>query len=190
MHPRFRPIPALGLVLFVAFSVWITWRAKTLEHAGAGGFEAQKLVNKPAPDFALESLSGQRFQLSSFKGNRPVIISFWASWCAPCRLEMPVLRKFYNANRGRDFEILAISIDGDRTAAESFAREQNLPFPILLDSSQSAAKAYRVDGIPMLFVVDKNGVVGHYHQGLDPNIESVLNFELGIAGPAAKATVP
>ncbi|MGH9614951.1 MAG: hypothetical protein ACRD4P_17950, partial [Bryobacteraceae bacterium] len=60
----------LALAVFVAFSVWITWRAKTLERAGAGGFEAQKLVDKPAPDFTLESLSGQRFQLSSFRGNR------------------------------------------------------------------------------------------------------------------------
>ena len=190
MDSRNRVIPALSLAIFVAFSVWITWRAKTLEHAGAGGFEAQKLVNKPAPDFALESFSGQRFQLSSFKGNRPVVVSFWASWCAPCRMEMPVLRKFYNANRSRDFEILAVSIDEDRTAAESFAREQNLPFPILLDSSQTAAKAYRVDGIPMLFVVNKNGIVEHYHQGLDPNIESVLNFELGISSPTVKATIP
>lgn len=190
MNSRNRLVPVLALTIFVAFSVWITWRAKTLEHTGAGGFEAQKLVNKPAPDFALKSLSGQRFQLSSFKGNRPVVVSFWASWCTPCRMEMPVLRKFYNANRSHNFEILAVSIDEDRTAAESFAREQNLPFPILLDSSQAAAKAFRVDGIPMLFVVNKNGIVEHYHQGLDPNIESILNFELGISGGTMKATMP
>ena len=172
----------LAISALAVFTVWITWRAKTLERGSPAGDQAVALLHKPAPDFSLPALDGHVVSLAAERGKRKVVVSFWARWCGPCRMELPVLRSFYKRAHkpDADFEIVAISLDTDRDAAERMANEMKLPFPVVLDPSQKSAAAYGVLGIPALFIVDKSGRVTYGGSGFRPGFEFVLASQLGI----------
>jgi peroxiredoxin len=193
MHPRPSPLAIVGIAALAAFTIFITWRAKLLELKVLHHDEASELVNKPAPDFQLTTLDGSQVSLSDYRGKKLVVVSFWASWCGPCRLELPALRKFYERHhKDADyFEILAISIDEDSEDAQKFATKAKLPFPVLVDSSGKVANAYGANVIPMLFIVDKYGKVIYGHTGFDQLMEFQLTQKLGIKPntPAEGATV-
>jgi peroxiredoxin len=175
-----------GMVLAISglavFTVWISWRAKRLEISLHSGAEITALLHKPAPDFTLQSLDGRAVSLADFRGKQNVVVSFWASWCGPCRMEIPALRSFYQrTHKGdADFEFVAIGIDDDRDAAEKYAATAKMPFPVLFDSAKKASDAYGVDAIPQLFVIDKNGTVAWGQAGYMPGMEFTLARELGI----------
>jgi peroxiredoxin len=171
----------IAIVLLVAFTIFITWKAKLLEK-NALGRATLALVNKPAPEFQLTSLDGRAVSLADYRGKKKLVVSFWASWCGPCRMELPALRKFYEQNRknGEEFEVLAISIDEDIEAAQSYATKTKLSFPVLLDSDHKTANAYSVEGIPVLYVIDKDGKVIYGHEGFEPYMEVRLSSELGL----------
>jgi peroxiredoxin len=180
MHPP--PRIALAIGLLAVFTVWITWRAKTLEGGLHLGGRETTLWNKPAPAFSLPSLDGRTVSLADFRGKRNLVIAFWASWCGPCKMELPVLKEFYRkAHATRtDFEILAISIDDGRADAEEAAQKLGLPFPVLLDAGQKAAAAYSVSAIPAMFVIDKSGKVTLGQVGFNAGVEYILAQQLGI----------
>src|SRR5438128_4510093 len=120
----------LAVVVLAAFTVLITWRAALLERSLERDAEQPALVEKPAPDFSATTLDGRRVSLSDFRGQKNVVVSFWASWCGPCRMEMPGLVKFYanNHDGASDFEILAVNIDEDPKDASDFTSEHKLNF--------------------------------------------------------------
>jgi peroxiredoxin len=182
MHPRPSPLAILGIVALAAFTVFITWRAKRIELNLSHHDASSALTNKPAPPFALDALDGSKVSLAGYRGKKKLVVSFWASWCGPCRLELPVLSEFYKRHHkdSDNFEILAISIDDNREDAESYAAKAKLPFPVLLDLSHETADAFGVDGIPMLFVIDETGKVTSGHAGFDPGLEFRMARELGI----------
>ncbi len=169
------------IVVLVAFTVFITWRAKVLERS-LFGHGTVSLVDKPAPEFQLTSLDGRKVALADYRGKKNLVVSFWASWCGPCRLELPALRSFYQRHHkdSEDFEILAISIDDDPAAANVFATQAKLPFPVMVDSSHQAADAYDVESIPVMFVIDKTGKVVDGYVGFDAAMEFKLMRELGL----------
>jgi peroxiredoxin len=181
-----RPGPSvrkvLGIAILAAFTVLMTWRAEVLETTLERESEQPSLVDKLAPDFSASTLDGRTVSLADFHGQKKVVVAFWASWCGPCRLEMPALTKFYRSNHtsSSDFEILAVSIDEDPKAANDFATAQKLNFPVLLDPRQKMASAYDVDGIPTMFVIDKSGKITYGHVGFDMNMRFWLVRELGI----------
>jgi peroxiredoxin len=183
---RARPsLPAIAaLAALVAFTVWITWRAKTIETGlgghGSGG-QMTALNGKPAPDFHLAALHGHTVSPADFRG-KMLVVTFWASWCAPCRMELPALEKFYRQTHKGDanYEIVSINIDEERAAAESAATELKLPFAVLLDPASKILRAYNVDAIPALFVIDKDGKVIHAQVGFQPGLEFILAQQLGI----------
>jgi peroxiredoxin len=182
----------LGIAALAALTVLLTWRARVLETTLQREREEPSLTGKPAPDFSASTLDGRTVALADFRGQKKVVVSFWASWCGPCRLEMPALVKFYktNHNASSDFEILAVSIDESTKDAAEFATAQKLNFPVLLDPSQKMAKAYEVDGIPTMFVIDKDGKITSGRVGFDVTMEYRLARELGIKEkkPAEGAT--
>lgn len=173
----------IAVLLLALFTIFITWRARVLEMALDRLDAEPALVSQPAPEFSLTTLDGSRtVSLSDFRGQKKVVISFWASWCGPCREEMPALVDFYKRNHGEssDFEILAVSIDEDAKQASSFAAAQKMNFPVLLDDHQKMAEAYHIDSIPTMLVIDKDGKVTYGHIGYDVSMTYWLTQQLGI----------
>jgi peroxiredoxin len=180
-----RSMPPLRSVLAIAalgaFTVWITWRAKAIEMGGSFENKPSELIGKPAPDFALQSLDAQTISLAGYRG-KTLVTTFWASWCGPCRMELPVLVKFYRQTHQADsnFEILAISVDSTKDDAQGAAKTLKLPFPVLLDLDGRASKSYKVDAIPTLFVIDKSGKVIFSHTGFEMGLDFMLAQQLDI----------
>ena len=112
-----------------------------------------------APDFTLPDLEGNEISLRDFKG-KVIFLHFWATWCPPCRNEMPSVEVLYQKLKDKDFELLAVSLDRQGSSAvEPFIRDYGLTFPILLDLEGKVARTYKVRGIPSTFIVDKEGLI-------------------------------
>jgi peroxiredoxin len=180
MRQRLSLTGILAIAIFLAFTIFITWRAKKLDWKLRTHEEAPSLTGKMAPDFALPALDGRTISLAQYRGKK-IILSFWASWCEPCRLEIPALKEFYESTRNNagNFELLAISIDDDRGAAEAYAAESKMPFLVLLDLQSTAAHAFGVDSIPTVFVIDETGKVTYGHTGYDASLKFQLARQLG-----------
>ena len=112
-----------------------------------------------APDFTLPTLSGGTIRLADFR-DQVVLLNFWATWCVPCRMEMPALEALYQRHKDAGLAMLAINLDTLSTAGvEAFAQEVRVTFPVLLDPSWSIARAYRVLGLPTTYLIDRAGNV-------------------------------
>ncbi|MBI5871131.1 MAG: redoxin domain-containing protein [Actinobacteria bacterium] len=112
-----------------------------------------------APNFTLPLMNGGDVSLDDYKG-KVVLLNIWATWCNPCREEMPSMEQLYQNMKGKPFEILAVSIDtrGSKDV-EPFVKKLGLTFPILLDSDKKVNNMYQATGVPETFIIDKNGVV-------------------------------
>lgn len=119
-------------------------------------------IGSKAPDFELTTLTGKKIRLADFKGKR-VMINFFATWCYPCKIEMPVLEKFYQENHD-DIEILAINID-TKSDVKGYVKKLNLSFPILLDEKGVVDTQYQVLAIPSTYIVDEKGIIINIHYG-------------------------
>lgn len=115
-------------------------------------------VGHPAPDFELRTLDGDMVRLSDYRG-QGVFINFWASWCGPCREEMPDMEQQYQLMKDEGLEILAVNIAESDVVAGSFANRLGLTFPILLDRDRLVNDRYGVGPIPVSIFVDKDGMV-------------------------------
>ena len=122
-----------------------------------GSAEGVKVGNL-APDFQLQNLDGQTISLSGLQGT-PVLINFWATWCPPCRGEMPYIQEIYEEWIDKGLVLLAINIGEASSAVRGFMQSQNLSFTVLLDTEQDVAQRYGISGIPTTFFVDKNGII-------------------------------
>lgn len=117
-------------------------------------------VGGPAPDFALPNLKGDLVRLSDYRG-KVVFLNIWATWCSPCRQEMPSMEKLYQEMKGEAFEMLAVSIDALGAASVApFVSDMKLTFPVLLDPQGAIQSLYNTTGVPESFIIDKNGIVG------------------------------
>ncbi|MGV8983494.1 TlpA family protein disulfide reductase [Clostridium sp.] len=110
----------------------------------------------PALDFKLKDLNGKEVSLSDLKGKK-VFLNFWASWCPPCKGEMPDIQKLYIETKDSDLVILAVNMGEDNATAKSFMEKNKYNFTVLLDSNQSIASQYNIGGIPTSFFIDKEG---------------------------------
>ncbi len=150
---------AFTVVVFIAAAAWV-WSSAVSDSATTGGRIPSPREGFLAPDFTLDLLTGGEMTLSEQKG-KVVIINLWASWCPPCRAEMPALQEVYLANRDRGLEVLAVNTtyQDQESAAAAFVQDFNLTFPILLERTGAVARQYQLRAMPSTFFVDREGVI-------------------------------
>ena len=125
----------------------------------------------PAPDFTLKSNGGTNLKLSELRGE-VVLINFWASWCGPCRQEMPVLSELQDKYKDLGFTVLGVNVEEDSAPARKLLRELPVSFPVLFDTSNKVSRAYNVVAMPSTVLVDRDGKVRYRHNGYQPGAES------------------
>jgi thiol-disulfide isomerase/thioredoxin len=133
----------------------------------AGAASAAKPV--PFPDLDLEGRDGGGIRMSQLRGN-VVLVNFWATWCGPCRAELPLLQDLYNRYSDRNFTVLAVNVDSDRERIAPFLKAQNLSLPIYYASPNDAA-VMTSQGIPTSFIVAPDGTLEKAYVGYSPEIE-------------------
>ena len=139
----------------------IRWRLALLIFSSVlvTGCGEQRFLAPDAPDFSLPGLAGgETITLSDYRGD-VVYLTFWASWCAPCREEMPLLSALWQAHRDEGFQVIGINVDEDPEAARQFAQDLGLGFPLVYDADRAVARLYRVAGYPSHYVLDRRGKV-------------------------------
>jgi peroxiredoxin len=140
-----------------------------LFHATAGA-----ATTAVAPDFALKSRTGENLKLSEFRGD-VVMINFWASWCGPCRQEMPLLDTLYKRYSQLGFTLLGVNVEEDSKAAEVMLKDVPVSFHVLFDNQNKVSKLYDVNAMPTTIIIDRDGKVRHVHKGFQPGYE--LEYE-------------
>ena len=130
-----------------------------------------------APDFTLPSLDGPNLRLQEQRG-RVVMINFWATWCGPCRVEMPHLSKLYEKYRGSGFTVLAVNIDEDPYKAASLAKQLGMRFPVLLDTEKKVSRLYDLSTMPSTVLVDRDGRVRFVHRGYREGYEDTYDKQI------------
>ena len=123
-------------------------------------------LGQAAPDFSLKTLDGGRASLSQFKG-RPVLVNFWATWCKPCRQEMPAIMAAYQAHHAGGLEVLAVNLSDQEKMKDvrKFVAELELPFPILLDEKGKMRERYHLVTVPTSVFIDAKGIVRKVNAG-------------------------
>jgi cytochrome c biogenesis protein CcmG/thiol:disulfide interchange protein DsbE len=200
----------LGVILFIlaifAWAGWANWEYRR-QAARRGGLAAaaphgefvadlaggaprylSPLTGKPAPEFALEDLSGKKVSLAGYKG-KAVLINFWATWCAPCKIETPWLIELRNQYAAQGFEVLGISTEGDdlqkddkagwvkeKAAIAKSVQEMKMPYPVLIDGDSLSTLYGGLDEMPMSFFVDRKGIVVAAQMGLTSKADIEANI--------------
>ncbi|MCS6801666.1 MAG: TlpA disulfide reductase family protein [Chloroflexota bacterium] len=140
-------------------------------------------IGGTAPDFTLPTLDGRSLSLSSLRG-RPVVINFWATWCAPCREEMPLLQTAFLRYGATGLTVLAVDVQEGEALVRPFVEEFGLTFPVLLDKNGDVVSRYRVRGLPTTVFVDRAGIIQSVYLG--PLDEKTLEDRLkAIVGPSS-----
>ena len=117
-----------------------------------------------APDFTLRSMKGQNLRLQEQRG-QVVMVNFWATWCGPCRQEMPQLNRLYEKYRAAGFVLLGVNVDDDTSKATDVAGKLGVTFPVLLDTDKAVSKLYDLSTMPSTVIIDRNGKVRYVHRG-------------------------
>jgi peroxiredoxin len=125
----------------------------------------------PAPTFQLNSNGGKPVALADLKG-QIVLLNFWASWCGPCRQEMPILEQLNRQYHAKGVTLLGVNVEPDSNAAVNWLKATPVTFPILFDTDSKVSKLYEVEGMPNTVIVDRKGVVRYIHRGYNPGAEN------------------
>tara|TARA_R110002096_G_scaffold6409_2_gene29729 strand:+ start:48615 stop:49112 length:498 start_codon:yes stop_codon:yes gene_type:complete len=136
----------------------------------ASALASSGLEGQQAPDFALKSSTGENLRLSEYRGD-VVMINFWATWCGPCRQEMPLLDELYSRYERVGFNLLGVNIDDDSRRAMQMIEELGVNFPVLFDARKEVSKLYEVEAMPVTVLVDREGNVRYVHHGYKPGYE-------------------
>jgi peroxiredoxin len=121
-------------------------------------------LGKPAPDFMLQDINGKSWRLSDFRG-KVVLVNFWASWCGPCRQELPAMQALHMAMSNEPFQMLSVSYNDDPRVANQLAQQVGVTFPVLADPQKQAATAYALTGVPETYIVDPQGILREKYLG-------------------------
>jgi len=156
-HRRALAATALLLLLFISGVVVSSVQAEEMKG--------------PAPDFTLKNRAGGNVRLADLRGE-VVMINFWASWCGPCRQEMPLIEDIYKRYKDLGFTVLGVNVDNDSKLADKLLSNISVSFPVLLDSENKLSEIYQVDAMPSTVMVDRNGNMRFLHRGFKPGYET------------------
>ena len=138
---------------------------------GAGALAANVPISEDAPDFTLKTLDGPNLRLEEHRGE-VLLINFWASWCGPCRQEMPVLDRLHQRYEDTGFAVWGINVEGEVEPAQKLVDKTQVTFPVLIDEGQAVSELYDLEAMPSTVVVDRDGVVRYIHRGYKPGDEA------------------
>ena len=154
-----------------AFSVFVmTMLVASLAYAAT--------LSGPAPNFTLQSNAGQQVSLASLKG-KVVMVNFWATWCVPCRQEMPHLEALYQRYESLGFELLAVNVEKNNAeGARKWLEETPVTFPVLFDPENQVTKLYKVQTMPSTVLIGRDGTMRFIHHGYKPGYENEYQTEV------------
>jgi cytochrome c biogenesis protein CcmG, thiol:disulfide interchange protein DsbE len=146
-------------LILIASAAWI-WASRASQQTTTHGGIPAPIQGFQAPDFKLDTLQGGSMQLSALRG-KPVLVSLWASWCPPCKAEMPAFEKVYRQYGDQGFTILAVNASNQdsQADAQAFVQANDLTFPILLDTQGRVSQLYDLRSLPTSFFIDRDGVI-------------------------------
>jgi peroxiredoxin len=130
-----------------------------------------------APDFTLPRLNGANLRLQEQRG-QVVMVNFWATWCGPCRVEMPHLSRLYEKYRASGFTVLAVNIDEDPLKAANLATQLGMRFPVLLDTEKKVSRLYDLSTMPSTVLIDREGRVRYVHRGYRDGYEDTYDRQI------------
>jgi len=162
-----RPLATAAAVLALALAV------------AAPAHAVAPAANAVAPDFTLRGADGRNVRLDELRG-QVVLVNFWATWCGPCREEMPRLETLYEKYRKSGFVLLGVNVDDDPNAALSTAAKLKVSFPVLLDTDKKVSKLYDLNTMPSTVVIDRDGKMRFLHRGYRAGTEA--DYEQQIRG--------
>ena len=147
----------LYLLILIAGASWIALSAETGEATATGPAPQAGFL---APDFTLQTEAGETYTLSDLKG-QAVLVNMWATWCPPCKAEMPAIEKMYNEYKDQGFTVLAVNntFQDDPFNISPFAENYGLTFPILLDQTGEVSRNYQIHSLPSSFFVNRHGII-------------------------------
>ncbi|GAA0121942.1 TlpA disulfide reductase family protein [Clostridium faecium] len=188
-NKRYIYISVIMLVLLVGVKFGYDYLSSNYKNNGAGN-EASNNVSEenssfqPAIDFTVYDKDNNKVKLSEYKRKKPVVVNFWASWCSPCKYEMPYFQEATNKYNNEDLEILMINVtDGMREtkeSAEEFMEKEGYNMNVMFDIDLDAANKYQLNGIPRTIFIDKEGNLVYDHVGimdeemLNENINKII----------------
>ncbi|MFZ6031161.1 MAG: TlpA family protein disulfide reductase [Chloroflexota bacterium] len=153
-------IGAGALFVVIAIALFSASQAPTSEEK-----IAPVKIGQPLSDFSLSDITGQSVRLKDYAG-KVVLVNAWATWCPPCKAEMPDLNAYYQAYRDQGFVLLAINAGDSRAQAAGFAEQAGLAFPVLLDSDLHVLNAFGIHSFPTSIIVGRDGIVKSIHTGM------------------------
>lgn len=130
-----------------------------------------------APDFTLHAMGGSNLRLQEQRG-QVVMVNFWATWCGPCRQEMPHLNRLYEKYRASGFVLLGVNVDDDTRNAADVAAKLGLKFPVLLDTDKKVSRQYELSTMPSTVLIDRDGKVRYVHRGYLSGYEDVYDKQI------------
>jgi peroxiredoxin len=145
--------------------------------SAAGAAEKHELIGKPAPDLVARGLSGQNVRVSEHRGE-VVVVSFWSGSCNTCRNQLEALDRIAKTYASAGLTVIGVNLDDNVTRAEKFARAQAVQFPLLISAPENTGRDYRVDRLPMMVFVDREGVLRAAHREFKARDEDLYVREL------------
>ena len=154
-----------------------SWLGVTAAIVMATSAVSAGLKQAHAPDFTLKSSNGENLRLSEYRGD-VVLINFWASWCGPCRQEMPVLSELHDRYRALGFTVLGVNVEADTAQAKKLLKDMPVSFPVVFDSDSVVSKQYDVVAMPSTVLVDRDGNMRYLHKGYKSGLEDVYQQQV------------
>ena len=149
----------------------------TLIFSTSVSYAASEKLSGKAANFTLKSRTGKNIKLSELRGE-VVMLNFWASWCGPCRKEMPLLEKIHKKYKKLGFTLLGVNVEQDTRAAKRYLKDVKVSFPILFDPANKTSKLYNVSAMPTTILIDRNGNKRFLHKGYKAGYENNYKKEI------------